>query len=236
MCSTLRRIHNSNSDKMKTNEGLQYDVENAIKWEALMDAAEIGVTAKDGVVTLTGTVDSYAKKIEAENAAKRVAGVTALVEKIKVEYGSYWAKKDDGDIASEILNAFKWNTQVPKEKIKVEVENGWVTLEGELGWNYQKEAAKKAVKNLLGVTGVSNNIRIRSEVDIIEQKDIEAALKRNVYFNNEDVEVSVSDKNVKLKGRVDSYYAKDEAERTAWNTPGVCTVVNELIIVNNYAD
>lgn len=221
---------------MKTNEELQCDVENAIKWEPLLDAAEIGVTAKDGIVTLTGTVDSYAKKTEAESAAKKVAGVTALVEDIKIEYGSYWAKKNDNEIADEILNAFKWNTEVPADNLKVKVENGWVTLEGELGWNYQKEAAKDAVKNLLGVTGVSNNIKIKSEVDVVERKDIEAAIKRNVSFNNQDIEVSVTDKNVKLKGRVYSYYAKDEAERMAWNTPGVCTVDNELIIVNNYAD
>ena len=221
---------------MKTNEDLQYDVEKAINWEPLMDAAEIGVTAKDGVVTLTGTVDSYAKKMEAENAAKKVTGVAVLVEKIKIEYGSYFAKKEESDIAAEILSAFKWNAQLPKDKITVKVENGWVTLEGEMTWNYQKEAAKDALKNLLGVTGVSNNIRIKSEVDVVEQKDIEAALKRNVSFDNQDIEVIVLDKNVKLTGRVYSYYAKDEAERMAWNTRGVCTVENELIIVNNYAD
>ena len=106
---------------MKTNEELQCDVENAIKWEPLLDAAEIGVTAKDGVVTLTGTVDSYAKKTEAESAAKKVAGVTALVEDIKIEYGSYWAKKNDNEIATEILNAFKWNNEVPADKLKVMV-------------------------------------------------------------------------------------------------------------------
>ncbi len=221
---------------MKTNEDLQYDVEQAIRWEPQIDAAQIGVTAKDGVVTLTGTVDSYFKKTEAEKAAKKVAGITALVENIKIDYGSYWDQKNDTEIAAEILNAFKWHTDVPDEKLKVRVENGWVTLDGELGWNYQKDAAKDAVKNLMGVTGVSNDIKIKSEVDVIELKDIVAAIKRTISGDNQDIEVRVSDKNVQLKGRVHSYYAKDEAERMAWNTPGVSTVDNELIIVNDYAD
>ncbi len=109
---------------MKTNEDLQYDVERAIKWEPLIAPAEIGVTAKDGVVTLSGIVDSYAKKLEAESAAKSVSGVKAVIEKIEIKLGAYWAKKGDVDIADEILNAFKWHTDIPDGKIKVLVENG----------------------------------------------------------------------------------------------------------------
>ena len=119
---------------MKTNEILQKDVQDAIKWEPLLHAAEIGVIVKDGVVTLTGTVDSYAKKIEAEQAAKMVSGVKAVVEKIEIKYGNY-GKKSDEDIANEIINAFKWNWSIPDEKIKVKVENGWVTLTGIVIWN-----------------------------------------------------------------------------------------------------
>ena len=140
---------------MKSNAELQKDVQDAIKWEPLLNAAEIGVTSKDGVVTLTGVVDSYSKKSEAEEAAKNVVGVKAVVEKIEIKFSSTNGKRDDNEIATEVLNAFKWNWQIPKDKVKVKVENGWVTLEGELEWNTQKNAAREAVRHLLGVIGVS---------------------------------------------------------------------------------
>ena len=165
---------------MKNNEELQKDVQDAIKWEPLLNAAEIGVIAKDGVVTLTGVVDNYTKKSEAEDAAKNVAGVKAVVEKIEVKFSESWAKTSDGEIATEVLNAFKWNWRVPNDKVKVKVESGWVTLEGELQYNYQSEAARDAVKNLLGITGVTNNINIKSTtMEVIEKADIESALRRN---------------------------------------------------------
>ena len=148
--------------KMKSNAELQQDVQDAIKYQPLLNAAEIGVTAKDGVVSLTGVVDSYAKKTEAEDAAKNVAGVTALVEKIEVKYPSSYSKTN-AEIANEVLTALKACWAVPSDKVKVKVEAGWVTLTGELGWNYQKEAAKDAIGNLMGVTGVTNNITIKSE-------------------------------------------------------------------------
>ena len=141
---------------MKTNESLQKDVQDALKWEPLLNAAEIGVTAKDGIITLSGIVDNYAKKLEAEDAAKNVSGVKAVVEKIIVEFGSL-VTQNDNEIAKEVVNAFKWSWEVPEDTVKVNVEHGWVTLEGELQWNYQKDAAKKAVKNLAGVKGVTKN-------------------------------------------------------------------------------
>jgi osmotically-inducible protein OsmY len=215
---------------MKTNQELQKDVQDAIRWEPLLNAAEIGVTAKDGVITLTGTVDSYYKKVEAETAAKNVAGVKAVAEEIVIKYGDY-GKKNDTEIANEVLNAWKWNWEVPEEKIKVKVENGWVTLEGELQWNYQREAAKKAINNLSGVLGVTNNIKIKSEThDAIEKKAIECALQRNSSIDDLDIQVDVVGNNVTLSGTVDSFYAKDEAEQIAWNAPGVWTVDNELVI------
>jgi osmotically-inducible protein OsmY len=213
---------------MKTNEILQKDVQDALKWEPLLHAAEIGVIVKDGVVTLTGTVDSYAKKIEAEQATKMVSGVKALVEKIEIKYGNY-GKKSDEDIANEIINAFKWNWSIPDEKIKVKVENGWVTLTGIVIWNYQKEASNIAIKNLLGVVGITNNIHIQSESkDKIEKLAIENALVRNWSINDDDIHIEVKENNVTLSGTVDSYYEKEEAERIAWNAPGVTTVNNEL--------
>jgi osmotically-inducible protein OsmY len=215
---------------MKTNQDLQKDVQDAIKWEPLLNAAEIGVTAKDGVITLTGTVDSYAKKLEAEDAAKNVAGVKAVAEEIVIKYGDY-GKKSDTEIANEVLNAWKWNWEVPEEKIKVKVENGWVTLEGELEWNYQREAAKKAIKNLSGVMGVLNHIKIKSEThDAIEKAAIECALERNSSIDDLGIQVDVVGNNVTLKGTVNSFYAKDEAEQIAFNAPGVWTVDNELVI------
>lgn len=220
---------------MKTNEELQNDVQNAIKWEPLLHAAEIGVSVKDGVVTLTGTVDGYTKKTEAENAAKNVLGVKVVVEKIEVKYDSSYDKKDDNDIANEILNAYKWNWQVPNDLVKVKVEKGWVTLEGELHWNYQKTAAKDAVSKLMGVLGVSNNITIKSiSKDEVEKEDIENALNRNWSLSSEEIYVHVSDHKVTLTGTVGSWYQKDEAARIAWNAHGVWMVDNELEIEYEY--
>ena len=216
---------------MKTDAELQQDELAELKWEPLLHAAEIGVTAKDGVITLTGTVDGYAKKAEAEDAVKRVAGVKAVVEKIEVKYPSNWARKDDGDIAAEIVNAFKWNWEIPSDKVRVKVENGWVTLEGELEWNFQSAAAMKAVRNLTGVTGVVNSIRIKSRTDdAIERGAIESALKRNGSISDDDIRVNVSGHKATLSGTVDSWYQKDEAGRIAWSAPGVWSVDNELLV------
>lgn len=220
---------------MKTNTDLQQDVENAIKWEPLLGAAEIGVTAKDGVVSLTGTVDSYAKKLEAEMAAKKVIGVKALMEKIEVKFPSSWNKTNE-EIAKEVLTGLKSNWSVPDDKVTVKVEDGWVTLEGELPWNYQREAAKNAVRFLTGVKGVTNNIKIKSEIhDAIEKKDVEAAIGRSWSVDDSDINVSVSDTTVTLTGTVNSWYQKEEAGRIAWNTPGIWHVKNELVVDYYYA-
>jgi len=220
---------------MKTNTDLQQDVENAIKWEPLLGAAEIGVTAKDGVVSLTGVVDSYAKKLEAEMAAKKVIGVKALVEKIEVKFPSSWNKTNE-EIAKEVLTGLQSNWSVPDDKVTVKVEDGWVTLEGELPWNYQREAAKNAVRFLTGVKGVTNNIKIKSEIhDAIEKKDVEAAIGRSWSVDDSDINVSVSDTTVTLTGTVNSWYQKEEAGRIAWNTPGIWHVKNELVVDYYYA-
>ena len=221
---------------MKSNAELQTDVQNAIKWEPLLNAAEIGVTAKDGVVSLTGVVDSYSKKMEAENAAKKVIGVNALVEKIEVKFPSSWTKTN-AEIANEVLSALKSNWSVPKDKVTVKVENGWVTLEGELPWNYQKEAAKSAVNYLTGVKGVTNNIKIKSEMhDVIEQEDVENAIGRSWAVDDNDISVKVSGTTVTLSGTVTSWYQKEEAGRIAWNTPGIWHVQNDLTVDYYYND
>ncbi len=220
---------------MKNNETLQKEVQDAIKWEPLLHAAEIGVTVKDGVVTLTGVVDSYTKKLEAEHATKSVKGVKAVVEKIEIKF-SGTSTTTDGDIATHVLNSFKWDWQIPNDTIKVKVENGWVTLEGEVNWDFQRRATKNSVANLIGVKGVTNNIKIKSETqDAIEKTAIERALSSNWAVNRSDINVAVSGNKVTLTGTVNSWYEKDEAERIAFNAPGVWFVDNELTIEYDYA-
>jgi len=220
---------------MKNNQELQTDVQNAIKWEPLLNAAEIGVTAKDGVVSLTGVVDSYAKKMEAENAVKKVIGVKAVVENIEVKFPNSNSKTNI-EIANEVLTSLKSNWLIPKDKVSVKVEDGWVTLDGELPWNYQKEAAKSSVNYLMGVKGVTNKINIKSEShDEIEKKDVKAALERNWSVDASDINISVSGTTVTLTGTVNSWYQKDEAGRIAWNTPGIWHVKNDLIVDYEYA-
>lgn len=221
---------------MKTNEDLQKDVQDAIKWEPLLRAAEIGVTAKDGIVTLSGTVDSYAKKSEAEAAAKKVTGVKVVVEEIEIKTYSNLYNRDDNDLANEVLNAYKWNWEIPNDKVTVKVENGWITLEGEFNWNYQREAAERIVKKLAGVKGISNLISIKSEThDEIEKMGIESALARNWSIKEQDIHVKVDGTKVTLTGDVDSWYQKEEAGRVAWNAPGVVTVNNELVVEYDYS-
>ena len=213
---------------MKSNETLQTDVQNAIKWEPLLHAAEIGVIAKEGVVTLTGEVNSYAKKLEAESAAKKVIGVNALVEKIEVKFPVTWAKTDE-EIASSVLSALKSRWDVPKDKVTIKVEDGWITLDGELPWNYQKDAAKSAINHLSGVKGVTNDIKIKSAThDAIEKQDVIDAIHRSWSVDDMDIDVEVSGTTVTLSGTVGSWYQKEEAARIAWNTPGIFHVKNEL--------
>jgi osmotically-inducible protein OsmY len=220
---------------MKNNEQLQKDVQDAIKWQPLLNAAEIGVTVKDGIVSLTGVVDSYSKKSEAECAAKNTAGVTAVIEKIEVKVPNSWIKNNT-EIANEVLKALKNRWDLPQDKVKVKVEAGWITLTGELNWNYQKEAARDAIKDLMGVTGVTNNITIKSESnDPIEKADIEAALLRNWSFYNNDIHVKVNDHKATLIGSVGSIYQKEEAGRIAWNAQGVYQVDNELVVEYDYS-
>ena len=213
---------------MKTNEELEKKVIDALNWEPLLLGAEIGVLVIDGIVTLTGSVNSYVKKEEAEKAAKNVLGVKAVVEKIEVVLNDR-THKSDNEIAQEIINTFKWHWDIPSERVQVRVENGWVYLSGSLEWNYQKEAAKKAVRVLIGVKGIVNNIMIISlSKDRINKKDIEDAIERNRIIGNTAITVEVLDNAVTLKGNVESWFEKNEASRIAWKAPGVLEVKNNL--------
>ncbi|HET7003820.1 MAG TPA: BON domain-containing protein [Puia sp.] len=218
----------------ESNDELQQDVQDAIQWETSLNTSQIGVIAKDGVVTLTGTVDSYAKKLEAEEAAKNVKGVKAVVVKLDIKFGSDYEKKDDSEIAGDIIQAAKWNWDIPKDKIKAKVENGWVTLEGEVDYNYQRDAIEDLVKNHSGITGVTNNIAIEESDDQIEKKDIEKALRRNWFIDDSHIVVTVSDHEVTLNGSVESWYERRKAERIAYNAPGVWNVNNQLVIAYDY--
>jgi len=215
---------------MKTNEELQKDVADALLWEPFLNGSVIHTTAKDGIVTLTGSVDSYAKKAEAEEAAKNVSGVKAVVEKLSIVFPPGNAKTD-AEIALEIDNAFKWHWDIPNTKISAVVQNGLVTLVGELEWNYQKEAAHTAVSKLIGVRGISNDIKIVTlSKDRIEKKDIQEAIERNGHIDKVNIDIDVCNNVVTLKGSVDSWYQKSEAGRIAWNAPGVLQVHNDLFV------
>jgi len=217
---------------MKTNEDLQRDVERAISWEPQLSSAEIGVIVKDGVVTLTGTVDNYSKKLEAEDAAKNVNGVKVVVEKILVRFnGTSMAGREDTEIAIDIVNALKGKWQVPHDKVKVMVEDGWVSLEGVLHWNFEREAVEKAITHLAGVKGISNEITIQSTIDNeIRREEVEAALARNGSIDDVDILVHAFGRTVTLRGTVTSLFQKNEAGRTAWKTPGVWIVDNALVV------
>ncbi len=215
---------------MKTNDELQKNVQDAIKWEPFLNAAEIGVAVKDGIVTLTGEVDSYAKKLEVEEAASNVAGINAVVEKVVVKLGKSLSKSDN-DIAAEILNAYKYDWEIPNDIVKVKVEDGWVTLTGDLPWNYQREAAKRAADRMAGVKGVTNNIHIKASIkDQIEKEEIQGALMRNSSVSDEAIDVTVAGTKITLTGCVSSKFQKEEAGRVAWNAPGVWKVDNEIVV------
>ena len=215
---------------MDNDQKLQYDVEQALKWEPLLVGTEIAVISRDGVVTLMGTVDSYAKKRVAEHASKTVKGVEAVIEKIEVVF-TVNGKKPDSTLIKEVLDALKQSSEVPEGKIRVQVENGWVSLEGTVKWQAEKLAALKCIENIAGIRAVANLIGVRSETeDDVEKVGIENALIRNWAIHKEDIKVAVFGNTVTLTGMVHSIYQKDEAERMAWNAPGVWNVHNDLFV------
>lgn len=214
-----------------TDEEIKQQVLDELKWDPEVEPTDVGVEVDDGVVTLTGTVESYPMKYAAEQAAKRVLGVKAVANNIEVKLPGE-RMRTDTDIAQAAVNALQWNTQVPDERIKVTVRNGWVTLEGNVDWSYQKEAAKRAVENLIGVKGVSNLIEVRSpKVSPIEVKSsIEDALERSAELDARRIRVEAQDGKVILSGTVRSWAARQEAENAAWGTKGVSDVENRLTI------
>ncbi|WP_295679868.1 BON domain-containing protein [uncultured Nevskia sp.] len=215
---------------MKTDIQIQKDVLAELNWEPSVNAATIGVEVKGGIVTLTGNVGSYADKWHAEAAAQRVEGVMALTVEIEVTLPGP-SKRTDVDIARSAENVLQWTSYLSKDSIKVMVENGWVTLSGEVEWQYQRVTAATSVRYLMGVTGLSNNIAIRPKLTSKAVKtDIEAALKRRATAHPDRISVDVRGGDVTLSGTVNSWAEREVAKTSAWGTPGVNNVVDKLTV------
>lgn len=209
---------------------LQQAVLAEFKWEPSVTAAHIGVTADHGVVTLSGHVGSYAEKLAAETAARRVKGVRAVAEEIEVRL-PFDAKRTDAEIAAAAVDRLLWNTSVPRHSVEVTVENGWVTLSGQLDWFYQREAVEQDVRPLLGVTGVSNQTTIRPHVDTSSLgDDITHALHRSWFFDPDTITVRAEGGKVILSGTVHSPHDRQVAAATAWSAPGATAVENEITV------
>jgi len=216
---------------MKSNTQLQQQVLDELQYEPSVDASEIGVTANDGIVNLTGKVKSYAEKYAAAHAAERVYGVRAVTDETYVDLPTFHTR-DDQDIARAALNALQWNVWVPNDAIQVKVDSGWITLQGIVDYKYQQDTAECAVRDLTGVKGVTNLITLKKpQVRPGDVKaSIESAFERAAELDANQVKVTVSDDKVILRGNVHSWAEKQEAERAAWSAPGVGAVQDELSI------
>jgi osmotically-inducible protein OsmY len=226
----LKSPNKNRKMNMKTDTQVQQDVLAELKWEPSINAAAIGVEVKDGIVTLAGHVDSYAEKWDAERFAQRVTGVKALAVEIDVTLpGS--SKRNDADIARAAKNVMEWMTYSPKDAVKIKVEGGWVTLSGEVEWEYQRRAAKNGVGQLMGVTGVSDQITLTPQASPeIVKSGIEASLHRRAKADGKNIKVEVLGNQVTLTGTVHSWDERKLAEQSAWAAPGVRSVVDNMVV------
>jgi len=215
---------------MKTDAQLQKDILAELAWDPAINATDIGVIVKDGVVTLTGQLTNYAEKYAAERAVRRVSGVKALAVEIEVRLSPSY-KRSDSDIATAVQHAIDWNVVIPDNCIQPKVEKGWLTLNGEVEWNYQRKAAERAVRDLQGIVGVTNLVKVKPKVatgDI--QKNINDALVRQAEREARKLEIKVDGSRVTLHGKVHSWAELRAVQGAAWAAPGVSTVENDLTV------
>jgi len=215
---------------MITDNQLRDSVQKELGWEPRITSAHIGVAAKAGVVTLSGHVETYAQKLAAETAARRVKGVKAVAEELEVKL-PFSIKRDDADIAAAVIDRFAWDMQVPHDAIKATVEHGRVTLTGQVDWQFQKTAAETHVRYLTGVTGVSNQLTIKPRVDTAHISDeIDEALGRSWFFDPETINVTADGGKVRLTGTARSPHDRMLAAATAWAAPGTTDVANDILV------
>jgi osmotically-inducible protein OsmY len=214
----------------RTDSEIQRDVSDELKWDPSLEDDDIAVSVRDGVVTLAGYVKSYFDKWRAERVVTRVKGVRAIANDLEVRLPSS-SERPDPEIARAALDAFKWNIAVPKDKITVRVERGWVTLEGDVDWYFQREAAERAVRSLTGLKGVTNLITVRARPTPTDVKQkIRDALQRGAQFDADRITVEVDGHKAILRGTVRSYVEMRDAERAAHNAPGITEVDNHLTV------
>ena len=211
-------------------KGLRQNIIDALDWDPSVDSANIGVAVGDGVAVLSGHVPNYAQKLSADRIAKRVKGVTAIADEIEVRWPGAHGVTDE-DIARRAVQMLNWDVVLPDDAVKVKVSRGWVTLEGQVDWDYQRRGAESDVRKLSGVLGVINQITLKTRVqpgDVSHR--IQAALQRDAQLEAGRVRVSVLDGKVTLEGKVHSWHERDEVERAAWSAPGVCAVEDRVSI------
>ncbi|MDO9313568.1 MAG: BON domain-containing protein [Burkholderiaceae bacterium] len=213
---------------MKSDAQLKADVSRELEWDTSINSANVGVAVNNGIVTLSGHLDTYAEKYAIERAVQRVEGVKAVAVELDVKLAPDH-KRSDSEIAQAIETAFKWHVFVPADRVHVKVEKGWVTLSGEVEWEYQRSASEKTVRPLTGVLGVTNQITLKAQIPPTDIKNrITEALKRHAEREARNVEVTVNGSVVTLRGKVDSWTERMAAQGATWSAPGITKVVNEL--------
>lgn len=215
---------------MKTDSELKKDVLAELLWDPLIAETKVGVTVNEGVVTLTGHLDTYAEKVAAKRAAGRVSGVKAIALELDVIPAGIH-QRSDTEIALAVEHALSWNTSVPQDRVKVAVEKGWVTLTGDLDWNFQRRAVERMVRPLKGVVGITDNIQLKTlPIPLKLQERIQDALTRQAMREARRIEVSVEGSEVTLHGHVHSWAERNAAEGASWSAPGVTRVNNQLTV------